>query len=65
MSSLNHVSFKSLCLVLDLVDVGSLKADLPTSLVPSTSKNYLGPRLGLEKVPGSLHALMVGIHVMY
>jgi hypothetical protein len=30
--------------MLELVDVGFLKAHLPTDLVPSTSTPYLGPR---------------------
>jgi len=51
--------------VLKLVDLGSPKARLPISLVPSIAKNYLGPRLGLDKVPGNLHALMEGILVIY
>ena len=51
--------------VLTLVDVGFLKAQLPIDLVPSTSANHLGLGLELDKVPGSLHALMVGILVMY
>lgn len=51
--------------ILELVNVGFVKAHLPTNLVASTSKNYLGIRLGLDKVRGSLHALMVGIIVIY
>ena len=46
--------------VLASVDVGFIKAYLPINLVPSTSTNYLGSRLELDKVHGSLHALMVG-----
>jgi len=48
-----------------LVDVGSLKAHLPTSFVPSTSANYLGPRLGLYQILRSLHAFMEIILVIY
>ena len=51
--------------VLASVDVGFLKAHLPIDLVPSTSANHLELRLELEKVPGSLHALMAGILVIY
>ena len=50
--------------VLASVDVEFLKAYLPIDLVPSTSTNYLGSRLELDKVPGSLHALMAGILVI-
>ena len=50
--------------VLTLVDVGFLKAHLLIDLVPSTSTNYMGSRLELDKVLGSLHALMVGILVI-
>ena len=51
--------------VLASVDVGFLKAYLLIDLVPSTSTNYLGSRLELDKVPGSLHALMASILVIY
>ena len=56
--------FFQIIMYLASVDVGFLKAYLPIDLVPSTSTNYLGSRLELDKVPGILHALMAGILVI-
>ena len=50
--------------VLASVDVRFIKAYLPIDLVPLTSTNYLGLRLELDKVLGSLHALTPGILVI-
>ena len=50
--------------VLASVDVAFYKAYLFIDLVPSTSTNYLGSRLEIDKVPGRLHALMAGILVI-
>ena len=61
----NHVNLQIIMYVLASVDVGFLKAHLPIDLVPSTSANHLGLRLELDKVPGSLHALMAGILVIF
>ena len=60
-----HVNLQIIMSVLTSVDVGFLKTHLTIDLVPSTSTNYLGSRLELDKVPGNLHALMADILVIF